>query len=120
MKTFIPLSGLCSEVPLPSAGDLTHPHAEDQETHLLHQRVLSDLLLSLLLGGKRVVALLAQLHIHDARLHKASCNVLQLQVQVCGTTWAAKRLMANLAVGVLISDSAKKQLSLYGNIHLFF
>lgn len=60
----------------------THPHAEDQEADLLHQWVLSDLLFPFLLRGERVVAPLAQLHIHDARLDEASSHILQFQVQV--------------------------------------
>lgn len=61
---------------------LTHPHTEDQEANLLHQRIFSDLLFSLLLGGKWIIAPLAQLYIHDAWFNKASRYILQLQVQV--------------------------------------
>ena len=60
----------------------THPHAKEQEADVLHQRVLPDLHLSLLLRGEGVIALLAQLHVHDARLGEAPRHVLQLQVKV--------------------------------------
>ena len=59
----------------------THPHAKEQEADVLHQRVLPDLHLSLLLRGEGVIALLAQLHVHDARLGEAPRHVLQLQVK---------------------------------------
>lgn len=68
-------------------GRKAYPHAEDQEPDLLHERVLFDLLLSFVLRGERIVALLAQLNVHDARLDEVASHVLQLQVQVCeGTT----------------------------------
>ena len=61
-------------------GSRPHPHAQDQEADLLHERVLPDLLLALLLRGERVVAALADLHVHDAGLVEAPGHVLQLQV----------------------------------------
>ena len=63
----------------------THPHAENQEADFLHQWVFSDLLFPFLLRGERVIAPLAQFHIHDARLDEASSHILQLQVQVWGS-----------------------------------
>ena len=61
----------------------THPHSEKQEANLLHERVLLDLLVPLLLGGVGVVAFLADLDIHNTRLLEPPSHVLQFQVQLC-------------------------------------
>lgn len=61
----------------------THPQAKHQEPDLLHQRVFSDLLFPFLLWGVRIIAPLAQLHIHDTGFDEVTSHILQLQVQVC-------------------------------------
>lgn len=63
----------------------TYPHPQQQEANLLHQGVLPYLLLTLLLRGKGVVAALADLHVHDTGLLEAACDILQLQIQLCGS-----------------------------------